>query len=229
MAHNHNPAYANPMIGNSGQHQGSIDFTNRYNLVVPFDITCALCCVTYLIDIRGYQQFVGMMDLCERLLLFLMIIGLARVSYSVGANISCEVDGPRGHRGVHGLVVTGTDPNIGALGARPVNASHSYQFYLGNPGGLAMGAILVARIEAIAVNQIRNRAKLHGCYFNFCDAALLELWRVQQGRGSLNGFCCLPSEEQINVAQSADSDSEQDEIDDQFLTELKRGLLITKK
>lgn len=58
-AHIHNPVYANFAIAYSGQHQGSTDFSALYNIVVPFDITCAQCCVTYLIDTRGYLQIVG--------------------------------------------------------------------------------------------------------------------------------------------------------------------------
>lgn len=76
-----------------------------------------------------------------------------------------------------------------------------------------MGAMLVARIEAIAVNQINNRNKLNGCYLNFCDATLLELWRVQQGKNSLNGYCALPIAQDNVTPQNAESEAESDSED----------------
>ncbi len=72
-------------------------------------------------------------------------------------------------------MVTNIDQNIGVPTKRTVNASRTFQFYNGNPAGLSVGALVQARVESIGVNVL-NRVALGECYFNYCDAALLELF-----------------------------------------------------
>ena len=122
---------------------------------------------------------------------------MRKVTFGPSSITSCEVDGPRGPNGRHGLVVTGHDHNLGQIvSVRPVQSSHSYQFYNNNTNGLlALGAALIARVEAIAVNQIHTSNKLILSYFNYCDAALLELYRVQLGQASLRGNISVPTPE----------------------------------
>ena len=111
------------------------------------------------------------------------------------ANTSCYVDGPQGRRGVEGVVKTERDFNLGLIGPRTVNASHSYQLYgEAAPSGLAVGAYMIARIEAISMSKLTGPAKVQGCYFSYADAALLELYRLKNNKPSLTGICCWPSQ-----------------------------------
>eukprot|EP01103_Thecamoeba_quadrilineata_P003290 TRINITY_DN13081_c0_g1_i1.p1 TRINITY_DN13081_c0_g1~~TRINITY_DN13081_c0_g1_i1.p1 ORF type:complete len:209 (+),score=10.52 TRINITY_DN13081_c0_g1_i1:40-666(+) len=183
MTHTHNPNVDYLTGIDSGFHQRSRAFCAKYQLQPSFDINCLACCATYL-QARGYQFTLG---------------GFAHVSYGPNPTTSCFLDGPRGSRGVHGLVATGVDFNLGQpmTKTRPVDKSHSYQFYNANPGGLAIGSILTARVEAIAVTQIRNRNKLVACYLNLCDAALLESYLTQMHRRSLDGTIIVPEAQQI--------------------------------
>jgi hypothetical protein len=180
VVHNHDSSVAT--AGNlSNATQGSLNFQQHYGLISQFDLNCGICCATFLLVGRQYQIATG-----QRI-----------VAFGLTPDTKCGLDGPRGPNGVHGLVVTGHDKTLGqAVGARPVQSSHSYQFYNNNPNGLlALGAQLIARIEAIAVTQINTSRKLSLSYFDCCDAALLELYRLQTGRASLQGYVCIPTTE----------------------------------
>ena len=71
---------------------------------------------------------------------------------------------------------------------------HSYQIYVPRnqqePKKLAFGQQATVRIEAIAVPELNGSYELDGCYFNYCDAALLELYREKKKKSSLKGICC---------------------------------------
>lgn len=178
--HNHNIAQQQ-LGGNvtvdAGVSQHSQEFQQQYQLNPQFELTCTGCCFQYLTQVRQYQ-WVG--------------DAIRRVKFG-NATTSCYVDGKQGHSGVHGVVKTGVDPNLGQLGPRTVSLSHSFQLYGPvAPTGLAVGANMTARIEAIAVNQITGRIKVLNCYFSYADATLLELYLQEKNRPSLNGQCCWP-------------------------------------
>ena len=163
----------------AGMNDDSRDFQALYQLNPPFDLNCAGCCFQYLVQGRNYQ----------------LIRYQARIVKHHNANTSCFVAGPQGNSGVHGVIKTLNDLNLGRLGPRTVQRSHSYQLYGPQaPAGLAVGAQMVARIEAIAINQVTQPVKVQDCYFNYTDAALIELYREQEGEQSLAGQCCWPRE-----------------------------------
>ena len=179
VQHNHDIAQQE-LEGNveveSGVSQHSMAFQGKYQLNPPFDWNCAGCCYQYLTEVRNYQR----------------VHDIRMVKFD-NAVTSCYVDGPQGPNGVHGVVKTGLNPNLGIAGPRPVDQSHSFQLY--GPvasSGLAVGANMTARIEAIAVTQITGCIKVLNCYFSYADATLLEFYRQQNNKPSLDGQCCWP-------------------------------------
>lgn len=171
----------------AGMSDSSTNFQVQYDLNPPFDLNCAGCCFQYLTEDRQYQW----------------VEDIWMVKYD-NAVTSCYVDGKQGKGGAHGVVKTGHDLNLGLIGPRLVNQSHSYQLYGPvAPHGLAVGAHMTARIEAIAVTQITNRMKVKDCYFSYADATLLELYRQQNGKPSLAGQCCWPPPQDCEPAQGS--------------------------
>lgn len=181
--HNHEKAdqsLSGKIDANSGYSDFSKNFKQWSEVTPTFDITCAGCCWEYLHSRRGYSTAKD-----------------ARMVKFKTPVTSCYVDGVQSRNGKNGVVKTGTDINLGKIGPRPVDASHSYQLYGKKaPSGLAVGAHMTARIEAIAVTKLISSDKVEGCYFNYADAALLELYREKEGKPSLEGQCCWPTEDQ---------------------------------
>ena len=164
----------------SGVSDHSRGFRQHYLINPPFNIDCAGCCWQFLVKTRQYGRAPD-----------------ARMVKFVNAHTSCYVAGPQGPSGVNGVVKTEKDPNLGVVGPRPFEASHSYQLYGPQaPSGLAVGAPLTARIEAISMPVLSGPAKVRDCYFSYADAALLELYRQQKNKESLRGKCCWPTQDQ---------------------------------
>ncbi len=187
--HNHQEAQqalpGNVELIDSGLSDQSREFRQLYEINPPFDIECAGCCWQFLVKERRY----GRAD------------DARKVKFG-NANTSCYVDGCQGRAGVHGVVKTRQDINLGGCGPRPLQNYHSYQLY-GPPqalSGLAVGVNLTARIEAISMPGLKAKGaeKIQGCYFSYADAALLELYR-ENGQPnplpSLRGQCCWPTQE----------------------------------
>ena len=175
----------------SGLSEHSKAFQDWCHLDPPFDLECSGCCWIYLVNTRQYTTAQD-----------------ARiVRYGKAATYTaCYVDGPQGKNGQNGVVKTNKDPTLGELVDRPFSSSRSYQLYRPIHEGervdppppvvLAMGEPVTARIEAIAVIELReSKHDLQGCQLNYCDAALLELFRATQtgvASDSMKGRCCWP-------------------------------------
>lgn len=196
MAHNHAPNTPANLAVHSGAHAGSTAFAQNNadfnpNLTLPLgDLHCAACCWTFLVNTRNYAQA--------------QALGPAKVFFN-NPTTSCVVDGPQGHAGVHSVISTGHDLNLGVLGPRPTQGSKSYQLYLPagvNVGTLAVGAPIAARIESISSPQLHNAQQLNDCYFNYADAALIELCLQRRGVASFQGTCTSPP--QVDVDDEAD-------------------------
>lgn len=159
---------------------GSGRFREHYQIQPNFDINCCACCWAYLVRVRRYS----MKNFPFRWVVFGNALDLT----------SCYVDGPQGTRGLYGVVKTGHDLNEGYLRKRPVSGSISYQLYSEDPNPsptVALGQPVTARIEAIAMPGFgRDASVLNGCYLNYADAALLELYRESKGKRSFRGKCC---------------------------------------
>ena len=184
----------------SGQTQDSETFQRQYNLQPAFDIECIACCWNYLVDQREYGRCIGLQ----------MVMFGNNAPYT-----SCYVKVSRRH---NPLVKTGHDLNLGVPGKKLLQQNHTYQVYTRNgqqPTALALGANLTARIEAIAVSEI-SAGKLQGCSFNYCNAALLELYLQKERRGSLVGRCgsAAPQPEQGQPTQGPPSSLPADIVDD---------------
>lgn len=177
QAHNHGPPPGYPELrlaytGVSEHTENFVAWLRNQPIVINVNYNCARCCCHFLVGERRYQLINHQME-C--------------VMFEGQPETSCYVDGPQGHRGRYGVVKTGHDNNLGQTSIRPVNRSHSYQFYGAFPDALAIGQDLTARLEAIAVTQLNGRHKLQSCYLNYADAALLEVYRSALRRPSLEG------------------------------------------
>lgn len=78
------------------------------------------------------------------------------------------------------------DPVRVWFGDTPVNGC-----YLDGPeSGDTHGTVRSGQGLSVPVNQVNESAIiLYGCYFNYCDAALQELYREKEGKASLKGKC----------------------------------------
>lgn len=183
MAHVHIPAMPAHLAGiNAGQNAQSILFqTNAENFIPPLalpgggNLNCVGCCWSYLVGTRGYASAIGVIQV-----------------YYGNPTVSCFVDGPQGRAGKHAVIQTGHDIMLGQVGNRPVQQSISFQLYY--PPGLAMrtlaiGAPIQARIESISVTQLASPVQLQDCYFNYCNAALVELSLQRFQIASFQGTC----------------------------------------
>lgn len=145
-------------------------FHYQYRLdPLPFDIGCAWCCWEFLTVNRQYGTAQD-----------------ARTMVKFGnANTSCYVK-DQGVKTGH--------LNLGRV-ARPFAASLSYQLYGQAAGGLGVCVNMTVRIEAISMPVLKV-SDVQDCYFNYADAALLELYRLYEGELSFKGQCCWPTQEQ---------------------------------
>ena len=167
-------------------------------IAIDINFECARCCCKFLVEDRGYR----LINAQQRCVMF----GERGVT-------SCYVDGPQGPAGRHGVVKTGHDINLGRLSTRPVNNSHSYQFYGPPVRALAIGQDLVARLEAIAVEKVTKGSKLNNCYFSYSDITLLEKYRQANGKRSLKGKFLRPV--QANGGEEIQDEEEVNEEEDE--------------
>ena len=122
-----------------------------------------------------------------------------KVKFGMNSTTFCYLDVPQSRSRVHGVVRTELDTSLGHAGARTHQHSHSFQVYLLEElPELAIGTVVTARIEAIAVDEVSNLRKLRNCYFNYFDAALFELYRAKEGVVSLRGTCCWPHTDSVS-------------------------------
>lgn len=150
-------------------------FRERYNIDVPFNLECVGCCFAFLRR-RNYLVVQG--------------ATYDRVCYSSqnlavpGAVIRADlvnsfVRAPN-RRGRRGQIATGYDYNLGNRVVRPFANSRTYQIYSDEAGVLSVGFLARARMESVAIEAVRPE-ELVEIYFNYADAALVELYREQHG------------------------------------------------
>ena len=167
------------LIGiDAGESEHSTAFQQLYHLTVR---NCVGCCWDYLVNERQYQSIYDSFN-------------HVKFSHNPQATVAMYVDGLQRPNHKNGVIKTGHDINLGHPGPRTVKQGHSYQIYVPpnqqGPNTLALGKKATVRIEAIAVPELKGSYELDGCYFNYCDAALLELYREEKQQRSLKGICC---------------------------------------
>lgn len=188
----------------SGLSEDGEQFLQRYNIEVPryFGLKCLGCCFAYLIK-RGYKETPN--------------LSFDRVCYSShdlavpGASIrdlvSSFVKVPRKPGGRNGQIATGPDLNLGKMMVRPFADSRTYQLYSEAAGGLSVGFLARARMESVAIEVVKPE-ELVEIYFNYADAALVELYREKKGLPSLsrpmvNGFLLLRRPQEFQAKENA--------------------------
>lgn len=155
-------------------------FRERYNVDVQFNLECVGCCFAFL-KRRNYHVVQG--------------ATYDRVCYSShnlaepGAVIRADlvnsfVRAPN-RRGRRGQIATGYDYNLGNRVVRPFENSRTYQIYSHEAGVLSVGFLARARMESVAIDDVRPE-ELVEIYFNYADAALVELYRNQRRLPSLS-------------------------------------------
>ena len=160
----------------SGETDDSIGFKNKEELNPPFNIKCVDCCFQYLTQIRDYTTVIG---------------NNYQVKYGNAEDWTiCYLSGPSKPRGKYSQLKTGKDLNLGQTSERPVQNCLTYQFYTNdrNPGSIALGVPLIARLESIAIHFLQPD-HVFGSELNYCNAALLELYRESKSLPSLQGKC----------------------------------------
>lgn len=198
--HNHEKAES-ALDGNVEQDSGFSDdertseFMSDYDLDpqgrpsdAEFDIKCAGCCWQYLTKKRKYDSETDSES------------GSARKVKFGEAETSCflaPIERGKNEKVIrNGQVKIKRTTSLGRKGPRPFASSVTYQLYGPNkPSRLAEVKDMPVRVEAIAVTVLKERDQLKGCYFNYANAALLELYREKQGKDSLKGECVWSTED----------------------------------
>eukprot|EP01099_Mayorella_cantabrigiensis_P001697 TRINITY_DN1752_c0_g3_i1.p1 TRINITY_DN1752_c0_g3~~TRINITY_DN1752_c0_g3_i1.p1 ORF type:complete len:208 (+),score=23.45 TRINITY_DN1752_c0_g3_i1:50-673(+) len=179
--HQHLPKnWASQLNGqDSGFNPDSETFRKLYNLEPEWDITCSACCLSYLIGKRSYREIFG---------------GPAPyVKYGKEEKecTDCVLRVPR--KGVNGQIWTTPDLNLSMVKIRPFHNSRTYQFYSADPaqlGTLSIGDQVFARLESIAVNVVKDQELSH-IQMNYCNGALLELFRQSEKGNPFPGKCYI--------------------------------------
>ena len=180
--------------GASDHSEAFVSWLGKEN--VNLNYKCARCCHHFLVHTRGYGQNNHQ---------------IPGVMFGGRPQTSCYVDGPQGSGNKrNGVVKTEKDLNLGRPTIRPVNSSHSYQFYRAAPDALALGQNIRARLEAIAVTKVTRREKLRNCYLNYSDGALLEVYRSNKDKPSLNGWFSYHQLEAGDYSEDEDEDQDED-------------------
>lgn len=146
-------------------------FRERYSINVPFRLECLGCCFAYLRE-RNYTESPNLY--------------VDRVCYSSddltlpgvimrGDLASSFVRVPR-KTGRQGQIATPPDINLGNMVVCPFADSRTYQIYSQATGALSVGFLAQARMESVAIQAVRPE-ELVEIYFNYADAALVELYR----------------------------------------------------
>lgn len=164
----------------SGLSEDGREFQQMYITDVPFQLDCLGCCFAYLIE-RDYTETPN--------------LSFDRVCYSshdlavpgarTGDLVSSFVKVPGGPRGRKGQIATNPDPNLGNMMIRPFQESRTYQLYSEAAGVLSVGFVAQARMESVAIEVVRPE-ELVEIYFNYADAALVEMYRKEQNLPSLS-------------------------------------------
>ena len=218
MGHVHvdNPsAQLGALVGmDAGRDRGSINFNNYYGRLNPnFDINCVACCWQYLTKVRGYQEARNG--------------NFIRVTFGDPRNgeyTNCFLDQCSGNSGQY---KTGPDlspqrhmvttPN----GTRKslLDKSHTYHLYADHPvqNLIAVGEPVWARIESISVDVLKVN-EITGTSLNYCNAALLELHRQMNRKGSFVGKCEL---RRNNIRSTQSQDQKVDDLSDKLEGTLK--------
>lgn len=173
----------------SGKTDNNSRFLNwcliQINDYKDFKLECAGCCWQYLVYRRCYSSESGRFGNRVQFIRY----GEAPTHMY----LDCP---PQGRKGI---VKVGKKSDVNPLPQRPVQQSRSYQFYSlaeEEPEDsevfadqLSMEKNVNIRLEAIRVDKIQGSEQLNQCYFSYCDAALLEIWRESEGLSSLDGIC----------------------------------------
>lgn len=186
----------------SGLSEDGTEFQQMYNIDIPFRLNCLGCCFAYLIE-RDYTETPN--------------LSFDRVCYSshdlavpgtrTGDLVSSFVKVPGGPRGRKGQIATHPDPNLGNMMVRPFQESRTYQLYSEAYGVLSVGFVARARMESVAIENVKPE-ELVEIYFNYADAALVELYRKHQGLDSLSrpevtGYLLLHNPQEVQAEENA--------------------------
>lgn len=167
----------------SGVSDNCRNLIHRYNIIIPFKLSCVGCCFEYL-RTRNYQAVTGAAydRVCfasPDALLDNFPVGNLVNAFVKLSNISDK-----------GQIATGFDYNSGERVVRTVSNFRTYQIYSSNPGQrqLSVGIVAKARMESIAIGSVRPK-ELVKIYYNYADAALVELYRDRRNpsMSSLSG------------------------------------------
>lgn len=191
MAYQNHHQNCNPVHDrHSGVTQDCRNVVQKHNLQITFRLECIGCCFAYL-QSRNYQAHIGTSHdlVCFSLPGNLINnIPIGRVSAFVNATNAT----------VNGQISTGYDYNLGNRVVRSVANHRTYQLYSNTPElRLSVGFTGTTRMESVAITVVRPR-ELCDIYFNYADAAVVELYRNQRhpplsslSGPSVTGHLCL--------------------------------------
>lgn len=155
-------------------------FRERYDIDITFNLECVGCCFAFLRG-RNYQIVRGAMY--DRVCFSKHNLAVPGAIIR-GDLVNSFVRAPN-RRGRRGQIATGYDYNLGNRVVRPFANSRIYQIYSEEAGVLSVGFLGRARMESIAIEAVRPE-ELVEIYFNYADAALVELYREHHGLPSLS-------------------------------------------
>lgn len=185
----------------SGLSDHGTQFVQVYNIDVPFQLECLGCCFAYLRE-RHYTESQN--------------LSFDRVCYSSedlavpGAIIRNDIVSSfvkvPGGQGRLGQIATLSDPNLGNMMVRPFADSRTYQLYSEAAGALSVGFLARARMESVAIEAVRPE-ELVEIYFNYADAALVELYREKHNLASLSrpevtGYLLLRNPQEVQEEEN---------------------------
>lgn len=164
----------------SGLSDDGTEFQRNYSIDCQFQLDCLGCCFAYLLK-RGYIETPNLSfdRVCYS------SHDLAVSGASTGNLVSSYVKVPSGPGGKQGQIATNSDQNLGHMLVRPFADSRTYQLYSEAAGVLSVGFLARARMESVAIEVVKPE-ELVEIYFNYADAALVELYREEQDRPSLS-------------------------------------------
>lgn len=157
----------------SGVSEDGRNLIRRYNIQIPFKLSCVGCCFEYLLT-RNYRGVTG----ADYDRVCFSFQNSLPNSFPVGNLVNAFIKFSRITDS--GQIATGFDYNFGQRDVRTVRNFRTYQIYSSNPGqrGLSVGFPANARMESVALKSIKPK-ELFAIYFNYADAALVELYRDQ--------------------------------------------------
>ena len=204
---------------------------SKSGLTPNFFIDCTPCCWQYLTGQRQYKTFNGNFD---------------RVTFGEGQYVTGNIQDGRNYtscflnkttRHKVGQFQTGQLYNNNfrivknkrsrASNKEPapkavVSNHHTYRYYIQGEDPLlpddrvSMGVVLSTSLESVGVNVLQND-EISGTSLNYCDAALLELYREAVGKDTLQGTC----ETRPRLANGRQGQNQDDDIDDDIGDEIE--------